>query len=242
MSRIIPLEISYDFNGHGGTIYPAIAWDEKEMILIDCGFPGFLKSIEKKAQSKGLDLNNLTRIILTHHDYDHIGSLADFKKKYPRVKIYSSSIEKEYINGDKKMLRVSLAEEKMDDLPEEEKDKIIDNNARLNSVARVEVDEVLKDKDEFDWCGGMEIIATPGHMPGHICIYFKEMKTAVTGDAISIINGKLANPDPVFTLDMELANKSLRKLLNYDIKRLITYHWGVYDGDVIEEIDNSLKL
>ena len=42
----------------------------------------------------------------------------------------------------------------------------------------------MKDKDIFDWCGGLEVIETPGHMPGHISLYLKDSKTLICGDAL----------------------------------------------------------
>lgn len=48
----------------------------------------------------------LKNIIITHYDDDHIGSLYDFKVKYPHVHIIASEIESNYINGDIKSERL----------------------------------------------------------------------------------------------------------------------------------------
>ncbi|MFZ7133512.1 MAG: MBL fold metallo-hydrolase [Eubacteriales bacterium] len=227
---IVPLEIKYDDHGRKNSIFPVIAYDEYDMILIDCGFPDFLNLVEKEANRQGLDFNRLTKIIITHQDFDHFGSLAAFKRKYPAVEILSSSIDAEYINGNKKLLRLVLSK---DTLSKEEKARM----QRIELVEKVKVDRSLEDKEVLNCCGGVEIISTPGHLPGHICVYFKENKTLVAGDALSIENGELANANPIFTLDMNQARKSIKKLLHYDIETIMTYHFGVYKGNIKKAIN-----
>lgn len=86
----------------------------------------------------------------------------------------------------------------------------------LESVESCNVDKCLIDKDYFDFCGGIEIISTPGHMPGHISIYVKESKTLIVGDALVIESGELKIALPQYTLDIDEARKSVKKLLSYD--------------------------
>jgi len=35
----------------------------------------------------------------------------------------------------------------------------------------VNVDKTLEDGEELPFCGGITVIHTPGHTPGHICLY-----------------------------------------------------------------------
>lgn len=73
--------------------------------------------------------------------------------------------------------------------------------------------------ESFSWCGGIWIVATPGHMPGHISIYVRERKTLISGDALVVENGELAIANPQYTLDLVEAKKSIKKLLNFEIYR-----------------------
>jgi glyoxylase-like metal-dependent hydrolase (beta-lactamase superfamily II) len=100
----------------------------------------------------------------------------------------------------------------------------------------VTVDGTLKDDEELPFCGGIKVIHTPGHTPGHICLYISQSKTLVAGDAISAEGGKLG-PVPKFaSLDWRLALKSLDKLAGYDIETAVCYHGGVWRGDVRRSI------
>jgi glyoxylase-like metal-dependent hydrolase (beta-lactamase superfamily II) len=237
MNKLNVLKVEFEFNRIIDAIYPVILRDDNDMILIDCGYPNFLKLLEESAIKNGIDLSKLTKLIITHHDFDHMGSAADFKRKYPNVKILSSIIDEKYISGKERSLRLQQAESVYDKLPEEQKEGAMNFQKMLESIENIEVDMLLKDGDKFDWCGGIEIIETPGHMPGHISIYAKESKTLISGDALVLENDKLAIANPNYTLDMSEAKESIYKLLNYDIDKIVCYHGGIYT----DEIKSSLK-
>lgn len=241
MNKLYVLEINFEINGAMESIYPVLLSSENEMILIDCGYPNFLQLIEECASKNTIDLEKLTKLIITHHDFDHMGSAADLKSKYPNIKILASSKDKNYINGKEKSLRLQQAESVYNDLPDDQKEAALTFHKLLESVDNVDVDIILNDGDIFDWCGGMEIVETPGHMPGHISIYLKESKTLIAGDALVILNGKLAIANPQYTLDINEAKKSINKLLNYDIQKIICYHGGIYQEDIKNSLINIQK-
>lgn len=241
MNKLYVLEIDFELNGAIDSIYPVILQDENEMILIDCGYPNFLQLIEEFASKNTIDLAKITKLIITHHDFDHMGSAADFKSKYPNIKILASSKDAKYINGKEKSLRLQQAESIYNDLTDDQKEAALSFQKLLESVDNVDVDITLNDGDIFDWCGGMEIVETPGHMPGHISIYLKESKTLIAGDALVILNGKLAVANPQYTLDISEAIKSINKLLIYDIQKIICYHGGVYQKDIKNSLINIQK-
>lgn len=236
MSQLKVLKVEFDNMGFKGVIYPVVLFDNKDMILVDCGYPHFLPMIENCARENGIDLSRLTKLIITHHDHDHMGSAADFKRKYPDMQIISSSIEEKYINGSYKSLRLIQTEELFKNLPEDQKANSLNFQNKIKSVENVDVDMVVDDGDVFDWCGGIEIVGTPGHMPGHISIYANESRTLIAGDALMVEGNVLKGPNPRFTLDMKKARESIHKLLNYDIDVIVSYHGGVFRGDVKEAL------
>lgn len=237
MSKLTALEVKFDFAGATNTIYPVILSDEEEMVLIDCGYPNFLPLIKAASESNGLDINKLTKIIITHHDFDHMGALAEFKRAYPQLKVLSSVEDEKYVSGKEKSLRLQQAEGIYESLPEDQKEGAMGFQKLLESIENTDVDICLKDKDFFSCCGGVEVIATPGHMPGHISIYVRDSKTLIAGDALVIENDELVIANPQYTLDIEEAKKSIKKLLNYNIDRVICYHGGIYTKNVKEALE-----
>lgn len=236
MENIIVLKIDFNFGYGEDAIYPVILKDKDEMVLIDCGYTGFLPRLEHAAVEKGVDLSALTKIIITHHDHDHMGSLAAIKRKCPNIQVITSEKDAPYVSGKIKSLRLEQAENIQSTLPLEQQESGRVFQEILKAVENEAVDLTVKDGDYFPWCGGVEIVETPGHMPGHISIYIKKQKVLISGDALVIENGKLEIAVPQFTLDMTEAKRSVLKLLNYDIKSIICYHGGEYKGDISEEL------
>lgn len=228
MEKIIVLNIKFKFGETEDVIHPVILKDDNEMILVDCGYTGFLSVLEEAIKEENLDCNQLTKILITHHDHDHMGALAAFKEKYPNIKIVASEIEAPYISGEKKSMRLEQAEELLKTLSDEQKPFGKAFCEILKSVKPAKVDILVHDGDILDWCGGCEIVGTPGHTPGHISLYLRNKKTLITGDAAILENNQFAIANPQFTLDMENAKKSITKILSYDVETFILYHGGIY--------------
>lgn len=72
---------------------------------------------------------------------------------------------------------------------------------------------------------GLQVITTPGHTPGHICVLDRAGGLLVAGDALSgAQGGGVAGPNPRFTEDMDTANKSIRKLAGYTYETAVFGH------------------
>ena len=58
------------------TVYPILLWGGRDIILVDCGFTGSLGAPERELGRHGLSAEQLTGLMLTHHDHDHMGAAA----------------------------------------------------------------------------------------------------------------------------------------------------------------------
>ena len=74
--KIVRLVIKAPFGDTENIIYPTLLWDEKNIVLVDCGFIGSLPTLEKELALYGLTVKQLTGLVLTHHVLDHMGSVA----------------------------------------------------------------------------------------------------------------------------------------------------------------------
>jgi len=232
------LEIHGSMFGHPGIFNPTLIWDNSEVVLIDTGVPGEKELIREAVIKAGVAFDSISKIIITHQDMDHIGSLAAIVKGSPiSVQVFSHGIEKPYIQGELtpiKMTPERIAQQQvmLNKLPEEKRNEI----EKMFSNLSAKIDQTLEDGEMLPFCGGIQVIFTPGHTPGHICLYLKKYKTLVTGDALNVVEGKLCGPNPNFTYNMEEAVTSLKKLSKYDIETVICYHGGMYRGDVNQRI------
>ncbi len=77
---------------------------------------------------------------------------------------------------------------------------------------------------------GLQIIATPGHTPDHICVYDPVGSFVVLGDAMVNINNKLGGANPQYTADMDAANQSVKKLATLEFEKAVFGH-----GEPIEK-------
>ncbi len=224
-----------------GFLYPALLWDSQEAVLVDAGLPGmaplFLEAI---AQAK-VPLEKLTRIIITHHDLDHIGSLGDLQTSVPhRIEVLAHADEVPYIQGERIPIKMTpemmgQMEKHMQRLPEEQRQGMRTMYEKVKQQ-KLSVDRTLADGAELPYCGGIRIIHTPGHTPGHICLYLPESKTLIAGDALFVEGGKLGPAPSFINADISLASSSLEKLTRYDIANVIAYHGGLFQDNPNERI------
>ncbi|MDQ0859399.1 MBL fold metallo-hydrolase [Bacillus sp. V2I10] len=226
------LEIEFDYNGQKQIVTPILLQDERDIILIDCGYPDFKNLLEEACIQHNVKLDSITKLIVTHHDMDHIGSLAELKRTYPHMEIVAYELEAPYIEGEKKSLRLEQAESTFDSLPDEEKPHAEQFIHFLQSIEPVPVDRTVSNNEQLPWCGGINIVHTPGHLPGHISLYLPASKTLIAGDVVVIEQGKLEIANPKFTLDLDEAVRSVQLLLDYNIEHIICYHGGLFQGDV----------
>jgi glyoxylase-like metal-dependent hydrolase (beta-lactamase superfamily II) len=235
------LDIAFTYQDRIEHLYPVILQNDQEVILIDGGYAGFMPLLDNALRQQGLSLDNLTGIIITHHDIDHMGCAYELKETYPLLKIYTSVWDAAYVEGREKSLRLQQAEAIYDTLPEEHKAWARSFQETLKAVKPVNVDDVLSDGQEIPFMPGVEVVHTPGHMPGHISLYLKESKTLIAADALVCEDGKLEIANPSFTLDMPAAVASIRKLQQLDIDKIVCYHGGVVDTAIPAKINQLLN-
>ena len=188
----------------------------------------------------GVPFTQLNKIIITHQDFDHIGGLKELLMDH-KIEVISHQEEKPYIEGEKRLIKMTperLAK-MFESLPESQREV---EEARFLESLRSNVQQVVNDGDLLPYCGGITVIHTSGHTPGHICLYLNESKTLITGDALNVAEGQLVGPNPIHTADMELAKASLRKLTGYDIKTVICYHGGVYKDNVNQRLKELAEV
>ena len=225
------LELVMSFAGNQGVIHPTLLWGGDEgATLIDTGTPGLLPMIEEKLKGLGVSLRDLKRILITHQDIDHIGSAAALVEA-TGAQVFAHEADVPYIEGEKRLLKLDPArwEKMISSMPKDQRERIL---AMLAAPPRVKVDRVLRGGEELLFHGGIVVIPTPGHTPGHVCYYVKSLSLLVAGDALTVREGSLAGPSPTATPDMPRAIASLERLLPFPARRVLCYHGGFFEGQV----------
>ena len=198
-------------------IHPILLWDDEMAVLIDTGFPGQIEDIQVEMERVEVSVDKLKVVILTHQDIDHIGSLPDvLENGVSDIKVYAHELDKPYIEGDLPLLK----------------------DVQLEDLPKGKVSDTVIDGQELPYCGGILILHTPGHTPGHISLYLKQSKILVAGDSMYSVNGVLGGVHAPTTLNIMEARQSLKKYLNLDIESVVCYHGGLSKGNIKIQLQN----
>ncbi|NHN34431.1 MBL fold metallo-hydrolase [Paenibacillus agricola] len=218
-SGIKALKLEMSAGAHMFVVHAALLWDEQDVILVDTGIPGQLEIIRNALAEEGFPFEKLTKIMITHQDLDHLGSLPELiAASEDRIGVYAHELTKPYLLGEVPLIKRGVM------------------------VPPSKVDVTLQDGDLLPFCGGIQVIFTPGHTPDHISLYHIPSKTLISGDALTSHEGVIMPPNPSFTPNMEQALKSVAKLQEYEIETVIAYHGGICTERIKErltEISNS---
>jgi len=202
-----------------------LTWDEHNLVLIDSGFPGQIDMIKQAIAEEGFSAKNLTHLIITHQDLDHIGCMKDLLQIAPNMQIMTHCDEAPYLDGRKVPIKLAAALENYDNIPEEHKQGV-DQGKQIYQQLQLKFHKELQDKEVLPVCEGIEIIHTPGHTPGHIVLFLQKSRILVCGDAANIKDNQISEPNPTYTHDMNLGLKSLDKIKEFPKNGLVAYHGG----------------
>jgi glyoxylase-like metal-dependent hydrolase (beta-lactamase superfamily II) len=188
--------------------------------LVDAGLPGQREAIAGALAEAGLRVEDLRRIVLTHQDVDHVGSLAALVEA-SGARVLASRVEAPFIDGR--------------ELPRFARPEVLERSPQLRPVVErlrpTPVDEELEDGARLEVAGGVRVVLTPGHTVGHLCLYLERSGTVVAGDALTASEGRLRGPEPGATGDLAVAARSVRRLAAIDVRAVVCYHGGVVADD-----------
>ncbi len=215
---------------------------EERNLIIDTGFNRIecLEALLEGLKELNIDLNK-TDIFLTHLHSDHTGLVN--KIKTPSSKIYIGKTDHEYIKKNLKgaslsKLDLRLAEE---GFPADVLARLKETN-QAKRYAPGEFEAVpLEDNQTFN-VGDvqMKVISTPGHTPGHVCLYIESEKILFSGDHI------LFHITPNITAWSGVENSlkdymhSLDKIKNVPIEKTFPAH-RLDIGNPYERIDEIIE-
>ena len=101
-------------------------------------------------------------------------------------------------------------------------------------VAGISSPRPLVPVNDGDEVFGLEVIATPGHTPGHIAVIDETAGLLVAGDALNESGGRVSGADPQFSSDMVAAAESVRVLAARRFDTLVVGHGEPIVGDASE--------
>ena len=174
--------------------------DPDGLTLIDTGTAGTEKKILKYIAGLGRAPSDVRRIIITHSDADHVGGLAALKA-VTGARVYANAVEAEAIAAGRASRELK---------PRGLRRVLFGLVAGLIKTAPATVDEFLTDGQVLPVLGGLRVVETFGHTPGHISLFAPSVRVLFTGDSIVAGDGELLPSRESNTWDMDRALEAVR--------------------------------
>lgn len=161
--------------------------------------------LPEELKSVGIASGEVTDIVITHMHPDHVGGLTVGKKMaFPNARIHIAQAEWDFWNAEGFAKNAPEAIRPMAALTQQIS-KTIENNVVLHSGSA-------------DLGGGVNVIAAPGHTPGHTAIVLDggREQLILVGDLTVHEDVHFANPNYGWALDIdgELAVKTRKSMLD----------------------------
>ncbi len=165
---------------------------------------------------KQLDITevDITTVILTHEHFDHIGGLELFRN----AKVLASEQTAKVLeSADEKTSYAMFFNGKI---------------PSRKTAARLKDKDIVRMGDTV-----IEIIHTPGHSEGSICLYIKKDKILISGD--TVFADSIGRVDLLGGDEKEMI-ESLEKLEDLEIEMILPGHGEIVEKDGTKHIKNIL--
>ncbi|MBI2875489.1 MAG: MBL fold metallo-hydrolase [Candidatus Tectomicrobia bacterium] len=188
---------------------------EKEVVMFDGGY-----AHEEAVQQVARELQELgspkvRELIISHSHHDHWEG-AGAIQKMTGARILAHRLD------------IPAIEEGLKGPPKDHPEGLSPD------VYPFKIDGTLGDGERVQVAGcELEVIHTPGHSPGHLCLYLKEEGILFTGDHIVGISTVTVAPPHGDMIDYL---NSLQKLLRYPAERLFPAH-----GPIMENAHDKIR-
>jgi glyoxylase-like metal-dependent hydrolase (beta-lactamase superfamily II) len=197
---------------------PYLLIDPDGLTLIDAGLPGSHRKILRYMASLGYAPRDLKRILITHSDYDHVGGLAPLKAA-TGARVFASPVEAQamaegHASRPVKPRRVITR-------------LLFGLMGGLFKPARIRVDELLSDGQILPVLGGLRVVETLGHTPGHISLFAPSAGILFCGDSIVSGEDGLRGSSGANNWDQAKSDESVRKQAALGARILCSGHGPV---------------
>lgn len=190
----------------GRSIVNSFAFEEADgaLTLVDAGARGATRRLVDHLDALGKRPEQVRRILLTHAHFDHVGDVRRLRDRTGG----NTCIHEE----DAEFMRSGKAPP-------------LDRSLRLARIASLvpsagigggPVDETFADNDLLDVAGGLRVLHTPGHTPGHCSFLHEPSGVLITGDSLFNWRSRMRYSYALFCTDFRQAAETADRLGEVD--------------------------
>lgn len=179
--------------------------------LVDAGLRFAPQRLLRGLREAGAAPQDVTRIVMTHAHADHAGGLARMAAETGAA-VSTHEREAVYLREGRVPQRDSSTRlgRLLDRLPG-------------GGFAPAEVARTFRDGELLDIAGGLRVVHTPGHSPGHVSLLAEATGVLLTGDAIFNVRGLRYSPKS-FCTEVRLSRQTADRLADLEFETVAFTH------------------
>jgi glyoxylase-like metal-dependent hydrolase (beta-lactamase superfamily II) len=212
------------FMGRPGIIATAILHSSSGVALLDPGPSTSLEALEGALRDKGIQIADLTQILLTHIHLDHAGATGSLVRRNPDIEVFVHERGAPHMIDPARLLGSARR------LYGPDMDRLWGEFAAV-PARRV---TALTGQERITIAGRELLVAyTPGHASHHVSYFDPASRVAFVGDTagVRLTGGRyVMPPTPPPDIDLEAWRASADRILAWDPDTLFLTHFGAFPG------------
>lgn len=228
MTRALATGLDYvdlKFLGRPSIIATAVIHGARGVALIDPGPATTIDTLTGTLETKGLRMQDVRQILLTHIHLDHAGATGTLVRHNPHIEVFVHERGASHMADPRRLIDSATRLYGEDGMSRLWGEFLPVPAANLRSLTG----------GETIHAGGRELLVayTPGHASHHVSYFDPASRVAFVGDTAGIRRGEsnyVMPPTPPPDIDLEAWSESESKILAWDPDTLFLTHFGAFHG------------